>query len=44
MGWRTPKAFCMGSGVTLAVLMFYLIVLNNVIGPINLIVCATCLT
>jgi len=25
-------------------IMFYLIVLNNVIGPINLIVCATCLT
>ena len=38
------KRFAWAVGWTLAVLMFYLIVLNNVIGPINLIVCATCLT
>jgi hypothetical protein len=38
------KHFAWAVGWTLAVLMFYLIVLNNVIGPINLIVCATCLT
>lgn len=38
------KRFAWAVGWTLAVVMFYLIVLNNVIGPINLIVCATCLT
>ena len=38
------KRFAWAVGWALAVLMFYLIVLNNVIGPINLIVCATCLT
>ena len=38
------KRFAWAVGWTLAVAMFYLIVLNNVIGPINLIVCATCLT
>jgi hypothetical protein len=38
------KHFAWAIGWTLAVLMFYLIVLNNVIGPINLFVCATCLT
>ena len=37
------KRFAWAVGWTLAVTMFYLIVLNNVIGPINLIVCATCL-
>ncbi len=38
------KRFAWVVGWTLAVLMFYLLVLNNVIGPVNLIVCATCLT
>ncbi|MFA4970561.1 MAG: DUF4395 domain-containing protein, partial [Sulfuritalea sp.] len=38
------KRFAWAVGWTLAVTMFYLIVLNDVIGPINLIVCATCLT
>ncbi len=38
------KRFAWAVGWGLAVVMFYLIVLNNVIGPINLIVCATCLT
>lgn len=38
------KRFAWAVGWVLAVVMFYLIVLNNVIGPINLIVCATCLT
>jgi len=37
------KRFAWAVGWVLAVTMFYLIVLNNVIGPINLIVCATCL-
>lgn len=38
------KRFAWAFGLALAALMFYLIVLNNVIGPINLVVCATCLT
>lgn len=38
------KRFAWAVGWTLAVAMFYLIVLNNVVGPINLLVCATCLT
>jgi hypothetical protein len=37
------KRFAWAVGWVLAVTMFYLIVLNDVIGPINLIVCATCL-
>lgn len=38
------KRFAWSVGFVLAVVMFYLIVLNNVIGPINLFVCAACLT
>lgn len=38
------KRFAWAVGWGLAVVMFYLIVLNSVIGPINLIICATCLT
>lgn len=38
------KRFAWAVGLTLAVVMFYLIVINNTIGPINLIVCSTCLT
>lgn len=38
------KRFAWLVGFVLAVVMFYLIVLNNVIGPINLFVCAACLT
>lgn len=38
------KRFAWTVGWTLAVVMFYLIVLNNVVGPVNIIVCATCLT
>lgn len=37
------KRFAWAVGWTLAVVMFWLIVMNEVIGPINLIVCATCL-
>jgi len=37
------KRFAWAVGWGLAVVMYYLIVLNNVIGPINLVVCATCL-
>ncbi|MBI4984028.1 MAG: DUF4395 domain-containing protein [Rhodocyclales bacterium] len=38
------KRFAWAVGWALAVLMFILIVLNDVVGPINLLVCATCLT
>lgn len=37
------KRFAWAIGFVLALTMLYLIVLNNVIGPINLIVCAACL-
>lgn len=37
------KRFAWAVGFALAVVMFYLIVINNVIGPINLFVCVTCL-
>jgi hypothetical protein len=37
------KRFAWAIGFVLALAMLYLVVLNNVIGPINLIVCATCL-
>ena len=38
------KRFAWGIGFALAATMLYLVVLNNVIGPVNLIVCSTCLT
>lgn len=38
------KRFAWGIGFVLAATMLYLVVLNNVIGPINLIVCSLCLT
>jgi len=37
------KRFAWGIGLALALAMLYLVVINNVIGPINLVVCATCL-
>ncbi len=37
------KRFAWAIGFVLAAIMLYLVVLNNVIGPINLIVCALCL-
>jgi hypothetical protein len=37
------KRFAWAIGFVLALTMLYLVVLNNVVGPINLIVCATCL-
>jgi hypothetical protein len=37
------KRFAWAIGFALALTMLYLVVLNNVIGPINLIVCSTCL-
>lgn len=38
------KRFAWAIGFVLALSMLYLIVINNVIGPVNLIVCAACLT
>jgi Domain of unknown function (DUF4395) len=37
------KRFAWGIGFTLALLMLYLIVIKGVIGPINMLVCGTCL-
>jgi hypothetical protein len=37
------KRFAWSVGFALAVVMFYLIVIENVVGPINLFVCAACL-
>ena len=37
------KQFAWAIGFGLAAMMFYLIVMNNVVGPINMIVCSTCL-
>jgi len=37
------KRFAWAIGFVLALTMLYLVVLNNMIGPVNLIVCATCL-
>ena len=37
------KSFAWLIGFALAVVMFYLLVLHNVIGPLNLFVCLTCL-
>jgi hypothetical protein len=38
------KRFAWAIGFVLALTMWYLVVLNNLIGPMNLIVCAICLT
>lgn len=38
------KRFAWAIGFALALTMLYLVVINKVIGPINLFVCATCLT
>ncbi|MCX7171112.1 MAG: DUF4395 domain-containing protein [Proteobacteria bacterium] len=37
------KRFAWSIGFALAVAMLFLVVINNVIGPINLIICSTCL-
>lgn len=37
------KRFAWAIGFVLALLMFYLMVLNQVIGPINMVVCSTCM-
>ena len=38
------KRFAWGIGFVLALAMLYLMALNNVVGPINLLVCGLCLT
>ncbi len=38
------KRFAWGIGFVRALAMLYLVVINNIIGPINVIVCALCLT
>jgi hypothetical protein len=38
------KRFAWAIGFALALTMFYLVVLNQVIGPINIVVCAACIT
>ena len=38
------KRFAWAIGFVLALTMFYLVVLQRVVGPVNLIVCATCIT
>ena len=37
------KRFAWGIGLTLAAVMFYLIVLNEMVGPLNLFICLFCL-
>jgi Domain of unknown function (DUF4395) len=37
------KRFAWAIGLTLSVVMFYLIVIENIVGPVNLIICGICL-
>lgn len=37
------KRFSWSVGLALAVTMFFLMVVNNIVGPINLVICLTCL-
>jgi hypothetical protein len=39
----TQKRFAWGVGLALAVAMLFLVVINHVIGPINLVICSACL-
>ncbi|MDG2354102.1 MAG: DUF4395 domain-containing protein [Gammaproteobacteria bacterium] len=39
-----PKRWAWGIGFTLAAIMFYLVVLNDIRGPINILTCALCLS
>ena len=39
----TQKRFAWSIGLALAITMLFLVVINRVIGPINLIICSTCL-
>jgi hypothetical protein len=37
------KRFAWGIGLALAATMFYLVVINEIVGPVNLFICLTCL-
>lgn len=39
----TQKRFAWSIGLVLAIAMLFLVVINQVIGPVNLIICSTCL-
>lgn len=39
-----PKRWAWGIGFTLAAILFYLVVLNEIRGPINILTCALCLS
>lgn len=41
--WAFQKRFAWGIGFILAITMFYLVVLNNIVWPLNLFVCVSCL-
>jgi len=41
--WATQKRFAWTIGFILAITMFYLVVLNNIVWPLNLFVCVFCL-
>lgn len=38
------KRFAWAIGLILATIMFYMVVVNNIVGPVNLLVCLVCLT
>lgn len=42
--WASQKRFAWVIGFILAITMFYLVVLNNIVWPLNLFVCLSCLT
>jgi len=41
--WAPQKRFAWWIGFILSIIMFYLLVLNNIIWPINILVCISCL-
>ncbi len=38
-----PKRFAWWIGLVLSIVMFFLVVLNNIVGPLNILVCLSCL-
>ena len=41
--WAPQKRFAWAIGFILAITMFYLVVLNNIVWPLNLFICLSCL-
>jgi len=41
--WAAQKRFAWAIGFILAITMFYLVVLNNIVWPLNLFICLSCL-